>query len=252
MNVGEATVRRSLDRAHDVMILVAKTEGMNAAYLDHVRRWESEPDGLSQTLMRQGLGAATLHLACRPPGESVAWTLHVHQPPTNVFLTGDSADRTVTGRVFTENVRTTERSRMYVQVSRGGGTPVVSAVDVGGHDVLLHFEEYYARSEQTPARFFEISDTDFLMLLGLPETDAEWLAALSREEALGLADDGLQVLDERIYRFQCGCGPEKILGVVRTMFTGNTEELFAGEPGVEVFCPRCGRRWWVTREEFDA
>ena len=106
--IGEATVRRFLDDAHQVLVLVADFGPMFAAYVDHARRWETEPDGLSQALMRQGLGAATLHLACRPRGEHVGWTLHIPRPPTNVFLTGDSRERTVTGRIFTENVREAE------------------------------------------------------------------------------------------------------------------------------------------------
>ncbi|MGQ0720730.1 MAG: Hsp33 family molecular chaperone HslO [Candidatus Eiseniibacteriota bacterium] len=250
--VGEASVRRHLDREHDLIVLVADFAPLHAAYLDHVQRWESEPDGLSQILMRQGLGAAALHLACRPAGENVAWTINLHRPPTNVFLTGDSGERTVTGRIFTENVRPAESSRMYVQTSRAGGTPVVSTIDVQGHDLLHMFERYYDMSEQTPARFFEATDTEFVMLLGLPDTRSAWLRGLGREEALGLCDDGLPLLDERTYRFQCGCSPQKILEVIRGMFAKDPEELFRGEGGVEVFCPRCGRRWWVERSDFEA
>jgi molecular chaperone Hsp33 len=250
--IGEATVRRSLDDEHQVLVLVADFGPMFRAYVDHARRWESEPDGLSQALMRQGLGAATLHLACRPRGESVGWTLHIPRPPTNVFLTGDSRERTVTGRIFTENVRDAERGRIYVQTARGDGTPVLSTVEVDGHDILEIFETYYRQSEQRPARFFEITDEEFVMLVGLPETDPEWLAGLPREEAIGISGDRLRLLDEQVYRFQCGCSREKILDTVRTMFSSSPEELFKGEAGVEVFCPRCARRWWVDREDFHA
>lgn len=248
---GEATVRRYLDRENDVLVLVADFGPLFAAYLDHVRRWESDPDALSRVLMRQGLGAATLHLACRPPAEIVGWTIHFHQPPTNVFLTGDSEERTVTGRFFTENVRPSEWSRLYVQTSRGGGTPVISTVDVDGHDVLRIFERYYRQSEQTPARFFEVTEEEFVMLVGLPETDDEWLERLGHDEAIALAKGELRALDERVYRFRCGCSPEKIHEVVRGMFPEDLDELFRGESGVEVFCPRCGRRWWVERSQLE-
>jgi len=248
---GEATVRRFLDRDNDLLVLVADFAPLFAAYLDHVRRWESDPDPLSRVLMRQGLGAATLHLACRPPGETVGWTLNIHRPPTNVFLTGDSEERTVTGRFFTENVRPAERSRMYVQTSRGGGTPVLSTVDVDGHDVLEVFERYYRQSEQTPARFFEITEDEFAMLVGLPETDDAWLERLARDDAIAVARRDLHPLDERVYRFRCGCSPGKIHGVVRSLFPRGFDELFRGEDGVEVFCPRCGRRWWVERSELE-
>jgi len=60
--LGEATIHRHIDRENDLLVMRGDFASLFAAYLDHVRRWESEPDGLSQTFMRQGLGAAILHL----------------------------------------------------------------------------------------------------------------------------------------------------------------------------------------------
>jgi hypothetical protein len=37
--------------------------------------------------------------------------------------------------------------------------------------------------------------------------------------------------------------------VIASLFHGKTDQLFQGEDGVEVFCPRCGRRWWITRKD---
>jgi molecular chaperone Hsp33 len=249
--VGEATIRRFIDHEHDAIVVVGDFGPLFAAYLDHVRRWEDEPDGLSQTFMRQGLGAATLHLACRPRGESIGWTINIHNPPTNIFLTGDSTESTVTGRIFTQNVKSSGTSRMYVQISRAGGSPVQSTVEVNGLDLLLIFEQYYEHSEQTPARFFEVTDEEFLMFLALPEAEASWYRALSREQALDIASDDLKPIGETTYRFQCGCNPQKILTVVRSLFEEDPDELFRGDDGVEVLCPRCGRRWWVERSELD-
>jgi hypothetical protein len=249
--VGEATVRRYVDRQHDLLVARGDFGSLFAAYLDHARRWESEPDPLSRILMCQGLGAAALHLSGRPPGESVGWTIQIHQPPTNVFLTGESADAIVTGRVFTQNVRPSDHSRMYVQTRRKTGASQ-STIEVFGHDILEMFERYYRQSEQTMARFLEITDESYLMLLALPEADTEWLARLGRDEAIGLAEDDLKPLNETIYRFQCGCNPARILDVVRGMFKDDPTELFHGDPGVEISCPRCGRRWWIDREQFDA
>ncbi len=249
--IGQATVRRSIDREHDVLVTVGDFAPLFAAYLDHVRRWESEPDGLSQTLMRQGLGAAVLHLSTRPRGEAMGWTIHVHQPPTNLFLTADSAEATVTGRVYTEGVKPSDSSRMYVQISRHGGPPTQSMVEVHGLDVLEMFEQYYAQSEQTPARFFEVTDEQFVMLLSLPEADPAFVKELTRERALDLLQADLRPLGETTYTFQCGCNSDRMMEVVRGLFAANPDELFRGESGVEVYCPRCGRRWWVDREAFE-
>ena len=44
--------------------------------------------------------------------------------------------------------------------------------DVAGVDVLTMFDQYYEQSEQRPARFFEITDEQFAMVLALPEAQA--------------------------------------------------------------------------------
>jgi hypothetical protein len=250
--LGEATIHRHIDRENDLLVMRGDFASLFAAYLDHVRRWESEPDGLSQTFMRQGLGAAILHLSARPDGETVGFTINVHQPATNVFLTGDNTEKTIVGRVFTEDVKPSDHSRMFVQSSRLGAPPVQSAVEVEGLDILQMFEQYYDRSEQTSARFLEIDDTHFVMLLALPEADDDWLRGLSRDEALGVAGDELKPLGQSVFRFRCGCNPDRMMELVRGLFAKEPEELFRRDEGVEILCPRCGRRWWVDRAEFDA
>ncbi len=247
---GEVAVRRFLDDENDLIVSSGDFAPLFDAYLDHVRRWEKAPDGLGSVMMRQGLAAAALHLANRPRDEYVGWTLNVCTPPLNIFLTGDSAQGAVTGRVYAENVRTTGANRLFVQMRRSDGDRMESTVEVAGLDVLQIFEQYYRDSEQQPVRLFEVTEREILMLLALPDCDEEWLRALTRDQALGLAEDELRALDQKVFRFRCGCDPDTIQGVVRGLFGEDPEELFRGEPGVEVHCPRCGRRWWVARDDF--
>ena len=71
---GESTVRRYLDRERNTVVARGDFSGRFAAYLDHAERWQSAPDGLSQVMMRQALGAAALQLSFRPNDELVART----------------------------------------------------------------------------------------------------------------------------------------------------------------------------------
>ncbi len=249
--LGEATVVRRLDPQRTVAVAEADFGRLFAAYEAHVERWELPLDGLSRAMMREGLAALTLHLATRPPTETAGVTLNVKEPPLNLFLTGDAGESSVAGRIFTEDVRTAETGRLFVQTFRPGTGPVQSTIDVDGLDVLGIFEDYYARSEQHSARFFDLEDDRYIMLLALPDAGEGRLESMSREDAVALLDSGLQDLEERTFRFHCGCNPEKIVAALRQIFTADPEELFRGDPEVEAFCPRCGARWHVTREEFD-
>jgi molecular chaperone Hsp33 len=249
--IGETTVQRFFDEEHDAVLARGHFGGLFAAYLDHARRWEHEPDGFAEVLMRQGLGAAVLSLANRPPDESVGWTINIHRPPTNLFLTGDTKARTVTGRVFTKNVRPAESSRMFVQTSRLGGQVHQSSVALDGLDVLEMFEQYYRRSVQTATRLFETDALTFVMLLALPAADHEWFQRLTREEAAALIADHLRPLDELVFRFQCGCNQERMREIVQRLYQSERAALFQGDAGVEVLCPRCGRRWWVEAKDVE-
>lgn len=249
--IGEATVHRFIERSSDVIIARADCDRLITAYEDHVRRWENQIDGLALVLASQGLGAATLHLSCRPAGETVGWTINIRKPPTNLFITGDSSLRTVTGRVFAENVRTAESSRVFVQISRPGESLAQSTVDVVGLDVLEMFDQFYDQSEQTPARFFEIDEREYMMIVGLPDVDEGWLRELTIEEAIELSEGELKSLGQMVYRFHCGCNPERIIELMLNLYGEQPGELFQGDHDVEVLCPRCGRRWHVAREEFD-
>ncbi len=250
--IGVVTVHRFVDRDRTLTVSQGSFAPLLAAYRDHVARWELPTDGLAQTLMREGLAAFALHLAHRPPNETVGVTLNIMTPPMNLFLTGDAGEGTLTGRAFTDNVATADSSRMFVQSYRPEAGPSQSTIDVEGLDVLGMFEDYYARSEQVMARFFDLEEDErFLLVVALPDADPEAIARLTREGARTLVETGVEPLEERTFRFRCGCNPERIVTALREIFGNDPEELFRTEDAVETFCPRCGAQWWVTREDFD-
>jgi len=247
---GEVFIKRRFDRGRQVILADGDFTQVFEAYHEHVERWELALDPFHVTLMRQGLAATALHLSGRPYDESVGFTLNFREPPTNLFLTGDAAQSTIVGRAFTDGVATAESSRFSVQSMRPGQPPFQSLIDVQGLDVLEVFEQYYRRSEQAPARFFELSGNRFLMIQALPDADNEWLTGLdpARADDIDLSAD--ELLFTRRIRFQCGCNPSRMLGMLRTIYAGRPDELFQGDDGVETFCPRCGGRWWIEAKDF--
>lgn len=245
---GTAHLRRRQNREHHLLVTDAHFGDLFETWIDHARTWSGEPDPLSQTMMRQGLAALALHLSNRPRDESTAFTVNFRRPPTNVFLTGDAAASTVTGRVHTENVRVVESSRLFVQTQRPRGGPTQSTIEISTLDLLDVFESYYKRSEQHPARFFEVTEEDFIMVVAFPGATREFIEGLTREGAVQLVSEST-LIEERVFRFHCGCDPKRMATVLHSLFP-DPEELFQGEDGVETFCPRCGRRWWIRRDGY--
>ena len=248
--LGQARLRRFLDRENNMTYTDGVFTALFQAYQDHVRRWELHADGLTLALMRETLAAGSLHLASRPLDETFGITVNISTPPVNLFVTGDAWDATVTGRAFVEGVKTSETGRFFMQARRRRSEPVMSAIDVKGLDVLGMFEEYYSRSEQNPARFYDLEEDRFLMVLSLPDGDKKRILRMERDEARDLAGGSGQLLGERLVQFRCGCNPDRIVGALRSIYGEDGGDLFLASSEVEAHCPRCGARWPVSRESF--
>lgn len=212
-------------------------------------RLEPEPD----RLLKEALAALVLHLGSRPWSEGTAWTVHFTDPFVNVFATGDNRSATVIAKAFTEDVRELPENLFYSQVVRDREKPRLSAVPFTGADFFRAVEEFYVRSEQRPARYFSIGDERHALLTAQPDCDMEWFNAVGDGDVKGLsATEELGFLEDRHYRFECGCNESRMFNTIRPLAVPGPDQLFMGEDTLRVTCPRCGRRYLVTRESFEA
>jgi molecular chaperone Hsp33 len=202
---------------------------------------------------KAALAAITLHSASRPRNERVAWTVNFQHPLLNVFAAGDNPAGTVVANVFTENVRESAQNFFYADTIRGEQQPRRSVVDFEGADFFGAVERYYAHSEQRLARFFHYGDDDYVLVSAQPDCDLDWLAGLDAGAIRQLdTDETLALLEQREFRFECGCNQSRMMRAVLPTFRHNPEALFEGEEVIRISCPRCGARHVITRESLEA
>ena len=246
---GSVRIERFLDRDREAIFAIGSFESLFAAYANHAKLWNHDQSPLTQVMMQQALAGCALYLSCRPVDETSAFTINISKPPTNLFFTGSASDHRVTGRPWTKDVKDLGMNRLYVQTQRSKGQDSTSVIDVEGIDVLLILEEYCRRSDQAPAKFFDLDDDRFLMVASLPKDDRMWLEALDRHTALkGI--ESLALLDEKEFWFQCGCDPSRLAQALGQMYKGRIDEFFEGEASLNAQCPRCGREWQIRRDLF--
>jgi molecular chaperone Hsp33 len=204
-------------------------------------------------MLKEAIAALTLHCASRPWNEAWAWTLHFTQPLLNLFVTGDNRRGCVAGQIFTENVKDDGRPMFYADLARERGEPRRSVVELEEADVFSAIERYYTMSEQRPARYFRYGPEDFVMVSAQPQCDLAWFTALD-DAAIRTLDQSetLSLLEQRRYRWECGCSQQRMLAVLAPMMRADAEGLFAGEESLRISCPRCGARHVVTREVLEA
>mgnify|MGYP000033817916 FL=1 len=203
---------------------------------------------------KTALAAFALHCASRPLNEHIAWTLNFQEPRLNVFLAGDNEDCTVTGRLFTENVREAAENVFFSDiVPRRGAEPRRSVVNFQGGDVFAAVGVYYARSEQQPVRFFDQGNDNYAMLVAQPDCDLAWFASVDAEGARNPgAAETIARIQSRNYGWHCGCTQQKILGAIAPAFRADPEGLFGEGETIRVECPRCAAGHTLTREAMEA
>ena len=217
---------------------------------DHHLRYTPEQDGV----FKAALAAFTLHAAARPLHEHMAWTVNLQDPRLNLFLAGDNEDCTITGRLFTENVKEAEHNVFYNDsVPRRGAEVRRSVINFTGPDVFAAAALYYARSEQQPVRYFDLGDDQYALLVSHPDCDEAWLGAVDAGAVRALAvQETLSPIERRFYRWHCGCTQQKILGAIAPAFRADPEGLFGEGEIIRVECPRCAAVHVITRETMES
>ncbi|MEM1443937.1 MAG: disulfide bond chaperone, partial [Verrucomicrobiota bacterium] len=133
--------------------------------MEHKIRYEKAQD----EMMKDGLAALALHLASRPWNEAVAWTLSWQNPLQNLFLTGSNRDGTITGRLFTGDVKERDKDLMFSQISVEGQESRQSMIELLSENLFAVGENYYEQSEQRLGRYFRHSAEDFVFISAQPD-----------------------------------------------------------------------------------
>ena len=100
-----AAVTADFIRHRNVLLLQADMGPLFVDYYLHLADQGIRHTPAQDAQLKQALTAFTLHAAARPRNEHLSWTIGLQNPPLNLFMAGDNEDCTVTGRLFTENVR---------------------------------------------------------------------------------------------------------------------------------------------------
>jgi molecular chaperone Hsp33 len=246
-------VRTYFVRGRNALVARADFSKVFVDYYLHVAECGLQVTAEEAEYAKTALAAATLHCASRPRNERVAWTVNFQVPLLNVFAAGDNPLGTVVANVFSEDVRRRDNNLFYADTIRGSAPTQRSVVDFEGSDFFAAAERFYAHSEQRLARFFHHHDDDFVLVSAQPDCDEAWLAGLDGADVRHLdKTEQLALLEQRAYRFECGCNQQRMMRVLLPTFQKDPEALYEGAEVLRMSCPRCGARHAITRESLEA
>ncbi|MGQ9590159.1 MAG: Hsp33 family molecular chaperone HslO [Planctomycetota bacterium] len=252
MDASGARFTTHLSRKRDVLVAVGDPGPLHRTLERHLALIGAAEDPAALRILEDALSAVALYMVSRPRFDSIGWTIHLEQPLRNVFVAGAAEEGSVVGRTFRDGVRRSEKNAFYAQTSRPASKLQTSSVPVEGGDVFKIVEQYCSQSDQQPARLFRLPGGRAAFVSAFPDTDREWLRALEAEEALRLAEDPeSKLLSDPTIVFRCGCDGARIAKFLAEIYKDGPDDLFRGDPFVEVECPRCARKHVIARERFD-
>lgn len=246
-------VRTYFVRERNVLLAQADFGPLFVDYYLHLNDHGIKLSAEHDAMFKRALAGFVLHCASRPWNEMTAWTINFQQPLVNLFLTGDNENGAVTGRVFDENVKRLPDNLFYADVIRGRGEKRRSSVSFTGDDALVAAEAFYRQSEQRGGRYFQLGEETFALVSEHPDCDLAWFESLTSEAVQRIHEtETLNLMERRIQRWHCGCNQQRMLQVLAPVYQTEGEALFAGDPSIEIRCPRCCARHVVTREALEA
>ncbi len=240
-----------LDRQRDLLLVYGDPSPLHRDLELHLLSCCIRHERPTAALLKDGLTAMALYLISRPRFESFGWTISLQHPRLNLFFAGSAKKNTLVGRAFLENVQPAPRHLFYAQISRSFGELQTSSIEVEGSDIFKMVEQFCSRSDQQPVRFFLGEGRRVALASPFPGADRKWFQSADPAEIMALEKSGdLKLIADRGVLFRCGCDRKMITGIVVKLYHQDPEELFRGDPEVEVECPRCGAHHVVTREQF--
>ncbi len=251
--VEELEVRTYFVRGRNALLARADFGSLYVDYYLHQGQHGYQHAPKFDGMLKESLAALTLHCASRPWNEAWAWTIHFHRPLLNLFVTGDNRRGIVVGQMFTENVKDDGRNLFCADLVRERSDSRRSTIEFTGSDPFTIVEQYYAQSEQRPARYFRHGPEDFVMISAQPGCDLEWFHNLN-DESVRMLDESetLSLLEQRAYRWGCGCSQERMFSILGPIMRTDPTGLFGDEHLIRVSCPRCGALHMITREALEA
>lgn len=252
--VNGAEITTDFVRHRNVLLVRGDLSPLLVDYYLHLADHKLNYDPVHGGILKDLIAAFALHCASRPMFEHLAWTIGLQDPRLNLFVTGDNEDCTVAGRVFTENVREAERNVFYSDLmARRGAEKRRSVINFDGANMFRAVETFYANSEQRTARYFDLGEDHYAMLISHPDCDEAWLQAVDLAGVKALAEtETLARIDRRAYRWSCGCTQQKIMAALAPAAKDGLSGLFHDDESIQVQCPRCAAMHVITREAMEA
>ena len=245
-------IRTYFVRGRNALVARGDFSELFVEYYLHLADTEQQFTSELDEAFKETLVALALYSAGRPWAERIAWTLHQDLQARNFFAAADNTAGTITGTLFTEDVRRKGQDLLFSDVVAGTKPLRRSVVEVAGNPWQAA-ESLFRQSDQRIGRYFCHHDEDYVLISAQPDCDEAWLESLDAPAIARLdTTEELSLLEKRPFRWFCGCSRERMQQMLRPAFLQDPSALFGEENSLRMRCPRCGKRYIISQEDLKA
>lgn len=178
------------------------------------------------------------------------WSLSLPGLATGLFC-GVEPEGLVCGRVLESRP---SKNLTVVQHQEPKSPMAQSHFTLMTQDPVEAVEKYFEEAEQTLIRIAVDGSGQGVLLRPMPGGRFDDIQGLSDDGLIakcrGLAEDGtLKKLDEVLLFYECPCTEQKIHKMLESLPEQQRETLWTDSGTLEVECPRCARKYLLTRRQ---
>ena len=248
-------------REREVFLIQVEMSAYLLDYYHQRRELAASTSPEHDAKLKDLIACFAIHLAARTAVETHAWTLQiVSEKPYSLFVTGSTgeigpdgvATGFLVGHILTDHIRHPDTHAIHAQFTNRRST-FRSYVPCDTGEIAPMVESFYRQSEQRPIRIklSETSDTA-IGLAALPGFESAWFESVDLESLVA----ELPTIDSTRMRtckfsFTCDCSAEKLIPFFKTLDRAAIAELYGADSELLISCPRCGRRFALSRNALE-
>lgn len=202
------------------------------------------------SLIHELLAGAALSAVSLADRDSWGWSLTFKGMRAGFFV-GVEPEGMICLRVVDAD---SEKSSCLIQRQKSGLPLTQSHITPRTRNSRDVVEQYFQEADQTKTRLVIRADGEGALLHVLPEGDFGVVKGLNVDELFSFIDGSIEdgkarEVGEVFIFYEFRCSEEMISRMVENMSESNGRDLFGDLEHLEIECPRCGRKYTVTRTD---
>lgn len=250
-----ATFRRYLWRDPALLVVTGECASLMEGAAVYNRRYGIEsPVPQQHQILTRLLGATGLAAVSLADRESWGWSIALPESETGYFVGVEPEGMIcVTPRATPE-----ENQLAVIQRQKAGQRQTQSHITPPDGDPVHLVEHYFEAALQIPTRIAVENGTSkssgnrAVLVQNLPGGRFEEVASLDEARLIELLYQQASTKDflpmgEVLLFYECRCHDETVLKMLADLPDATRRELWGDKDELEIECPRCGRKFIVTR-----